>query len=626
MKRIFLFLTLASTFVVSAQNNTSYWQQEVDYKMEIDMNVKNFQYTGTQELVYTNNSPDTLKKVFYHLYFNAFQPGSEMDARLRSIADPDPRMVNNTGTRENPVYESRITKLKPEEEGYLRVSSLSQNGKVLKTEEVGTILEVDLDTPILPGQKATFSMKFEGQVPLQIRRSGRNSSEGVALSMSQWYPKMAEYDFEGWHADPYIGREFHGVWGDFDVKIAIDKNYILGSTGYLQNPNEIGYGYEEDGAKVNRPRGEKLTWHFVAPKVHDFTWAADPEYIHDKRVAYDGTTLHFLYKKNPAIQENWKNLQPKTEELLRFFNENIGPYPWKQYTVIQGGDGGMEYAMLTLITGERQFGSLVGVTSHELAHAWFQHLLATNESRHEWMDEGFTSYISTLAMNKVMGENKERPFEGNYRNYARLVQSGLEEPLSTHADRYQRNYAYGVSAYTKGSVFLSQLGYLIGEENLKKTLKRYYDEWKFKHPTPNDFIRVAEKVSGAQLGWYLMDWTQTTNYVDYAVNDVSEENGQTTIKLERKGNIPMPVELKVTYNDGTSELHYIPLQMMRWTKPVEDNTSRTIAPRWAWAHPTYELSIKKPLAQVTTIEIDESGLMADVDRSNNTYGNTVKPE
>lgn len=626
MKKVFLFLTLASSIGIFAQNNTNYWQQEVDYKMEVDVNVKNFQYTGTQELVYTNNSPDTLKRVFYHLYFNAFKPGSEMDARLTSIPDPDPRMVNNTGTKENPVIESRIARLKPEEQGYLRVSSLSRNGKVLKTEEVGTILEVDLDSPILPGEKATFSMKFEGQVPLQIRRSGRNSSEGVALSMSQWYPKMAEYDFEGWHADPYIGREFHGVWGDFDVKISIDRNYILGSTGYLQNPNQIGYGYEEQGAKVNRPKGEKFTWHFVAPKVHDFTWAADPEYIHDKRLAYDGTTLHFLYKKNPAIQENWKNLQPKTEELLRFFNENIGPYPWKQYTVIQGGDGGMEYAMLTLITGERQFGSLVGVTSHELAHAWFQHLLATNESRHEWMDEGFTSYISTRAMNKVMNENKEKPFEGNYRNYARLVQSGYEEPLSTHADRYQLNYAYGVSAYTKGSIFLSQLGYLIGEDNLDKTIKRFYEEWKFKHPTPNDFIRVAEKVSGAQLGWYLMDWTQTTNYIDYAFNDVAEQNGETRIKLERKGNIPMPVELKVSYNDGTSEMIYIPLQMMRWTKPARENTSRTVPPRWAWAHPTYELTIKRPLSQVDTIEIDESGLMADVDRSNNIYGNTAKPQ
>jgi len=437
--------------------------------------------------------------------------------------------------------------------------------------------------------------------------------------MSQWYPKLAEYDFEGWHADPYIGREFHGVWGDFDVKISIDKNYLIGSTGYLQNPNEIGFGYEDKGVKVKKPKGDKLTWHFVAPKVHDFTWAADPDYVHDTRVAKDGTVLHFIYKNNPSIKENWTNLQPKTEELLMFFNEHIGPYPWDQYTVIQGGDGGMEYAMLTLITGERSFGSLVGVTSHEFAHAWFQHLMGTNESKHEWMDEGFTSYISTLAMDKVMNTNKEKPFEGNYRGYERLAKSGVEEPLSTHADRYKLNFAYGVAAYTKGSVFLSQLGYLIGEENLKKTLKRYYHDWKFKHPTPNDFLRVAEKVSGAELDWYLMDWAQTTNTIDYGIKNVAENNGKTTVTLERIGNMPMPLDIKVTYGDGSSELVYIPLQMMRWNKPAEESKERKVTERWAWARPTYELILEKPLSEISGINIDDSGLMADINRENNTF-------
>ncbi|QED38447.1 M1 family metallopeptidase [Antarcticibacterium arcticum] len=607
MKIYFLALALLTLGFSSAQNNTTYWQQHVDYKMEVDMNVKNFRYTGTQELVYTNNSPDTLNRVFYHLYFNAFKPGSEMDIRSRTIEDPDTRVGD------------RISKLTPEQQGFLRVSTLTQNGKTLKMQEVGTVLEVELNEAILPGEKATFKMEFQGQVPEQVRRSGRNSSEGVALSMSQWYPKLAEYDFEGWHADPYIGREFHGVWGDFDVKISIDKNYLIGSTGYLQNPNEIGFGYEDKGVKVKKPKGDKLTWHFVAPKVHDFTWAADPDYVHDTRVAKDGTVLHFIYKNNPAIKENWTNLQPKTEELLMFFNENIGPYPWDQYTVIQGGDGGMEYAMLTLITGERAFGSLVGVTSHELAHAWFQHLMATNESKHEWMDEGFTSYISTLAMDKVMGTNKEKPFEGNYRGYERLAKSGVEEPLSTHADRYKLNFAYGVAAYTKGSVFLSQLGYLIGEENLKKTLKRYYHDWKFKHPTPNDFLRVAEKVSGAELDWYLMDWAQTTNTIDYGIKNVAENNGKTTVTLERIGNMPMPLDIQVTYADGSREVVYIPLQMMRWNKPAEEGKQSKVAARWAWAHPTYELILEKPLSEISGITIDESGLMADINRENNTF-------
>lgn len=620
MKRFLVSILFLSTGLLIAQNNTSYWQQHVDYKMDVDMNVDNFQYTGSQELVYTNNSPDTLNQVFYHLFNNAFQPGSQMNARLMDIADPDGRMVNNKGTRENPDYESRISKLSPEEIGYMHVTSLTQDGQAVDYKEVGTVLEVKLAEPILPGKKTTFKLKFKAQEPLQIRRSGRDNDEGVALSMSQWYPKIAEYDFEGWHADPYIAREFHGVWGDFDVKISIDKDYTLASTGMLQNTDEIGHGYEKEGTKIKKAKGDKLTWHFKAEKVHDFTWAADPEYIHDKLVAEDGTELHFFYKDNKEIKENWKKLQPKTEELLMFYNKHIGPYPWKKYSVVQGGDGGMEYAMLTLITGERKFESLVGVTAHEFAHAWFQHLLATNESEHEWMDEGFTSYISSIAENQIMGDGTGNPHNGSYRGYYYVANSGREEPQSTHADRYDMNFLYSTAAYSKGAVFLAQLGYIIGEENLAKTLNRYYDDWKFKHPTPNDFIRVAEKVSGAQLGWYLNDWTRTVNKIDYGIESVSTENDSTKITLRRKELMPMPIDLMVTYEDGSEELFYIPLEMMRWDKPAEDDTKRTVADDWAWGFPTYDLSIPSAKGKVSEVEIDPSKRMADVNQEDNIWG------
>jgi hypothetical protein len=583
-----------------AQNNTSYWQQHVNYNMDIDMDVKTFQYKGTQKLEYTNNSPDDLNRVFYHLYFNAFQPGSEMDVRLQNIQDPDGRMTTED-------KKSRIMSLSESEMGYIKVKSLTQDGKEVTYKTVGTVLEVDLATPIKSGDKVTFEMEFDGQVPPQIRRSGRNNAEGVSLSMTQWYPKMAEYDFEGWHADPYIGREFHGVWGDFNVNITIDKDYIIGGTGYLQNPEDIGYNYGEEGPKGKKGKKGKLTWKFKAPMVHDFTWAADPDYIHDKVTASDGTVLHFLYQDNDSIKENWKNLQPKTEQILEFFNENIGPYPYDQYSVIQGGDGGMEYGMSTLITGERKFGSLVGVTAHEMAHSWFQFILATNEAQHEWMDEGFTSFISSEAMNVVMGENKDNPHSGSYRGYTYLANSGVEQPMTTHADRYNVNQAYSITAYAKGAVFLAQLEYLLGDDLQNEVIKEYYNQWKFKHPTPNDFIRVAEKVSGAELGWYLIDFGQTTNTIDYAVKSI---NGNTAT-LERIGLMPMPIDAKVTFADGTSEMVHIPLRMMRWVKPNATNVQQD----WAWAMPTYELEMDKV---ITKVEIDPSLLMADVKRDNNT--------
>jgi hypothetical protein len=267
--------------------------------MEVSMDVKNYQYKGKQELTYTNNSTDTLRKVFYHLFPNAFQPGSEMDARLHSIKDPDGRMVNKVkGADGKDVKQSRIETLKPNEIGFLKITNFKQDGVTAQTRTSGTVLEVTLTKPILPNSKTTFTLDFDGQVPVQIRRSGRNNSEGIELSMSQWYPKLAEFDFEGWHADPYIAREFHGVWGNFDVKITIDKEYTIGGSGYLQDKNEIGHGYEDAGVKVVYPKKAKtLTWHFIAPNVHDFTWAADKDYAHDIVKGPNDVDLHFFYKK-----------------------------------------------------------------------------------------------------------------------------------------------------------------------------------------------------------------------------------------------------------------------------------------------------------------------------------------
>lgn len=262
--------------------------------------------------------------------------------------------------------------------------------------------------------------------------------------------------------------------------------------------------------------------------------------------------------------------------------------------------------MSTLITGNRSYGSLVGVTAHELAHTWFQFLLASNESKHEWMDEGFTTYISNMAMNDIMDEGKENPLANAYKGYIYLANSGKEQPLTTHSDRYAYNRSYSIAAYSKGAVFLSQLGYVIGAENLKKTIKKYYTDFSFKHPKPLDIVRTAERVSGLELDWYLIDFGQTTNTIDYSVKAIEGNN----ITLERIGLMPMPIDLKVTYVDGTSEDFYIPLQMMRGEKP----TTATIVSDWAWAYPTYSFDAKKA---VKTVEIDPSGLMADVDSSNN---------
>lgn len=613
-KKAALFIVLFGLGSITfAQNNNTYWQQHVDYTMEVDIDVDNYQYQGTQKLVYTNNSPDVLSRVYYHLYFNAFQPGSEMDIRLQSVIDPDGRMVHEG--------KSRIATLTPAEIGYLHPLSLTQDGVEVVYNEEGTVLVVDLANPIPPGGKTTLEMDFKGQVPLQIRRAGRNNKDGVALSMSQWYPKLAEYDFEGWHADPYISREFHGVWGNFDVKLTIDKDYVVGGTGYLQNPQEIGHGYEALGTKVKKAKGKTLTWHFKAPMVHDFMWAADPEYVHDTLQMENGPTLHFLYKNDPKYADTWSKVQPMTEKAMRFFSNNIGEYPYKQYSVIQGGDGGMEYAMSTLITGGDKPGSVIGTMIHELAHSWFQQVLATNEAKHEWMDEGFTSFISALCSNEIRDSKKDYPFENSYKGYYYLVNSGKEQPQSTYADRYEENMPYGIAAYSKGAIFLSQLGYIIGQDKLMETIQKYFEDFKFKHPVPNDIKRTAEKVSGMELDWYLTDWTLTTNTIDYGIKDVSESEGNNTkITFERIGLMPMPLDVLILYTDGTRETFYSPLRMMRGEKenPFSD-IKRTVLPDWPWAYPTYEFMVNRPLSEIRAVMIDPSQLMADIQSENNVW-------
>jgi aminopeptidase N len=274
--------------------------------------------------------------------------------------------------------------------------------------------------------------------------------------------------------------------------------------------------------------------------------------------------------------------------------------------------------------GDGTLKGIFGTATHELGHSWFQHILASNESKHPWMDEGFTTYVEDLALNEMAVKKEENPFKGNYAAYYKLVESGKEQPQTTHGDRYDENRPYSISSYVKGSIFLSQLGYMIGQDNLAKTIKKYYQDFKFKHPTPNDIKRTAERVSGANLDWYLTDWTQTTNTVDYGIKDVRVDLGytgkNTVVTLERIGRMPMPIDLTVEYTDGTTESFYIPLRMMSFEKENPNPAvKRTVLNDWTWAPPTYEFTISKPKPTIKKITIDPSGLMADVKQANNIY-------
>ena len=628
-KKLALLLLVTVSFLNLATAQADRWQQHINYNIKAALDVKTNLVKGSEEIVYDNNSTDTLRKVYFHLYWNAFQPNSSMDLRSRELGKNT--MTNRRGDVVKD-WDARVTdrieKLTPSEIGYQRVSQILIAGKAQKLIEHETILEVQLTNPIAPKTSAKISLVFEAQVPKQIRRSGRDNAEGVRYSMSQWYPKMVEYDYQGWNTNPYIAREFYGVWGNYDVTLQVDKSYLIAASGVLQNPNAVP---TKEGVK---------SWNFKGNNIHDFVWAADDHYKHLSKQVRPNLTFHVYYKEKGGAEDSaWANVLWAAEKVLPYMEKKFGAYPYPQYSFIQGGDGGMEYAMATLLKGPS-----LGTVFHEWMHTWYQHILGTNESLFPWMDEGFTSYAEedityyynanfaatspflseaakkrTLAANEKEKANPKLPLvqTANYAGYLGLAKSGLEEPMSTHSDHYNTNYAYSSAAYSKGGTFLGVLGYVMGDSVRDKVLINYYNTWKFKHPNANDFTRVAEKTSGLQLQWLKEYWVNSTKTIDYGLNDIQAGTNTAIISIQRIGKLPMPIEVLVTYKDGTSEMHYIPLDLMLGGKQAESKVNTIAHPEWKWVQPTYTFETTKPISALKSIEIDPSQRMPDVNRTNN---------
>ncbi len=620
---LFIFYFLLS-FTLIAQPDR--WQQSVKYVMKIDLDVNTNRFTGKQKLEYTNNSPDKLNKVFYHLYWNAFQPNSMMNVHSRELGKT---LINGRPDWDTRVKD-RISKLTESEIGYQKIISLKMNGVPQSFEVHETILEVKLTTPIQPKSKVNFEMEFEAQVPLQVRRSGRDNAEGIKYSMSQWYPKLCEYDYEGWHPTPYIGREFYGVWGNYDVTISIAKNFKLGGTGVLQNASEIGWGYDKEGTPLKAISLAKRQWHFVANNVHDFVWAADTAYAHLVRKA-GPLTINVIYKNVDSLKKAWQTVADAAVSVLPYIESRFGKYPYPQYSFIQGGDGGMEYPMATLIKS-----ASLGTVFHEWMHSWYQMMLATNESLYPWMDEGFASFaeeeVSAFYKNKTMPANAKpdtsaaakaaaaalpENHDGAYRGYYALVKMKLEEPLTTHADHYNTNFGYSISSYSKGEIFLVQLGYIVGDKVRDNILLEYYRLWRFKHPNATDFVKVAEDVSGLKLDWYKEFWINTIKTIDYSIDSLWEEGGVSKIRIKRIGSMPMPVDVQLTFKDGSKEIHTIPLNLTFGSKRPETTVNTTTHDEWNWTNPTYTFEAKHQLTDLKLVEIDPTKRLADIDAANN---------
>lgn len=609
MNKGFLVILTFVFGMISAQQN-AYYQQFAKYKMDIDVDALNFTYKGAQTLTYTNNSPDELKVVYFHLYWNAFRPGSMMDQRVQNQGKNGDSRLQINGV-------SRLASIPKGEEGAQNIHWIKQNGKNLKFEVQETIMKVELNTPLKPNSTTTFTMEWDAVIPHQIRRAGRNNREGIDMTMTQWYPKIAEYDYDGWATFDYIGREFHAPFSDFDVSIKIDKDYVIGAGGTLENPLEV-KGYDPK-ANIKADNKNKATWRWTAKNLLDFAWAADRDYTVEEFTILDGPKVYYVYQKSEKTKL-WEESKPYVTKFFQLMNAAFGQYVYPSYSFIQGGDGGMEYGMCTMILGEgRSLEGLVGLMVHEGGHSYNQQILAYNESVRPWMDEGFTSYYDDYVMHQLFPpkEPVANPFVGSIKSYVNFTKTGKEEPAVWLADHHDDGRAYSIASYVKGDLFLVQLGYIMGEQNLSLVMKEFYSQWKLKHPTDRDFMHIAQKISGMDLKWFHHYWINTTNTIDYAVKNIEYGTASTTITLENKGKIPMPVDFSVMTKDKKVINYHIPLNMTHTWKSKDIYGNFTTLNYWPWTQKEYTITVPYTKDQLSVVGIDFSQRMADVNPEDN---------
>ena len=609
MNKFFLLAFSLAIGLGSASAQKAYWQQSLRYQMDLELDHNEHRLEGKMRIEYTNNSPDALDEIFMHLYWNAFQPGSMMS-----------NMANIPTQFKDKAIGTKIEELKPYEEGEQIVRVVKHNGREVAFDVQQTILHARLNEPIAPGSTHVFELEYTTRIPIVIERAGRDNKEGVDYSFTQWYPKMCVYDRDGWHPDLYVAREFYGNFGRFEVNITADASFVLGGTGVLKNPTEIGHGYTDE--PVKHKKKSRITWRFAADSVHDFAWTADREYQHQRFILPTGTEIHCFYLPDVKSKMMFENERFRADiaTYFAFMNEHFGPYRWPQFNVIQGGEGAMEYPMATLLEahGKEYLGAFSTAFAHEGSHMWFYGMLATDEQRYHWMDEGFTSFAEDEVMNVLSGENKPNAHEGYLGTFAkRAAKASWREPASTPANYFDGKFPYQMAAYMMGSLYLVQLRGIVGDEAFWRIMRRYHAEWSFKHPRPEDFVRIAERESGMVLDWYHDQWINTTKYPDVGIDSVWSDNvALTYLRLERRGSMAMPVDVKVTYESGASMTYTIPLleQQGHKTDPL-----LVLAGPWNFTQKTFTLTIETPLKGIRFIEVDPGHWTADVNRDDNVW-------
>jgi len=653
MKRSFLVLLLSVFFSASLYSQSDYnffsssenelywknrkpfegyWQQDVHYTIDAEIDDLQDIISGTETLIYTNNSPDTLTFVYFHLFQNAFQPGSYFDQL--SIA--------------NDVH-NKYSKWEKEKKGTV-IEKIQSNNIDLKTELENTILKVFLTSSLLPGQSITFNIDFKsyfGEAGVRRRMQQFSSWGYTHYNGAQWYPKISVYDRKfGWTADQHMNREFYGDFGTFDVSLTFPSIYIVEATGVMVNEKEMLPDSLRKKLDISNfkdkpfgfppslpiaPDDTKKTWKFHAENVHDFAFTADPTYRIGEVTTADGVRCISLAQESHA--SGWQNAADYAKRAIEYYSRTIGPYAWPKILVCDAKDG-MEYPMLSMDGGSDP--GYRDLLAHEIAHQWFYGMVGNNETYRAFMDEGFSQFIETECLVELEGywglnrkstkkyverfrDSISVPFRLVYLNYLNEAVKGRDGFINTHSDNFNSALGHGGGysmVYRKAGVMLFALQYVLGDSLFKKAMQNYFSEWKFCHPYPEDFRNSIIRFTHVDLNWFFDQWMETDKRVDYAISNVRKlkEDDMYAITFKRKERMQMPVDFSVRAKDGKDYSYHIP------NRNFIKQTDAMVLPKWyGWdkLNPKYTATIHVP-GGIDSIRIDRTLRLADINMLNNT--------
>jgi peptidase M1-like protein len=554
-----------------------YWQQRADYSIKAILDTAAKKLSGTMTIRYTNNSPDTLTRVWMQLDQNLFKPGS-----VGSLLNAEESRFGGGGFQggfEIPWIVQSQTGMRAAKP--LKAPTTVGLTQKLRTRVDDTMMEVYLTTPLAPGKTTQFDLQYTFNIP--DHGADRMGRDGTLYELAQWYPRMAVYDdVHGWNTLQYLGQgEFYLEYGDIDYEVTVPAGYIVAGTGTLQNPLEVLTAAQrsrlaaaarsdsithivtadELTSGAARPSNSAtLTWKFKATKVRDAAWAASPEYLWDVS-SWKGIVANAYYR--PSAIETWKDAADMSRYSIMEYSTRWFNYPYPQISAVEGPVSGMEYPMVAMEARGESKEDLYSVVTHEIGHMWYPMTVGSDERRYAWMDEGFNTFINTFSEEGYFKRDDATRRRGETAYVLQNDQAITSQPIMTYANRYRTGSNLGSLAYVKPSIGLLTLrNKILGPEVFDSAFREYTKRWAFKHPQPADFFRTVEDVSGRDLDWFWRGWFFTTAALDQSVESVTQSSGGVAkIVIRNLGQQVMPVELQVTLADGTSKLLEFPVEI-----------------------------------------------------------------